>query len=427
MHCTRSTFLASSHCDPFDPLRTWPIQPHIRRPVFISRRDPASEKENCSKITKKTPAHRTLSRPTLDRQRHSAHARLHRLSSVVGFSLPNRVIIYLTHWDKRDRVISRSRKTRCDGARPTCRNCVNRASDEPCSYDETPNRRGPDKDPGARQRAKILGLPFEPRRRRRTESGATDDGVEREPVVQDLPLHSNQSGSPSQHPSDVFDPQTHPNPHPHSPIDDYDASARPIAQDIRPQANTLLPTESFGYSGRNSPLDRYVYITTPTYAPAQSTPPETYFDSNPTIVPGPSLSYTRQTWWDSLLILYATSGDFLDSASLTLTQTQREVASNHIFFDIKFLFRMAPYLFCFFNVPRFFSVFSDNSRRLEMQPSYILATLALATYLQSSETGLGAEGRNKALRLRDEAQSALDASLNSGRLDHDLAKAAWVR
>ena len=61
-----------------------------------------------------------------------------------------------------------------------------------------------------------------------------------------------------------------------------------------------------------------------------------------------------------------------------------------------------------------------------MQPSYILAALALATFLQSSETGLGAEGRNKALRLRDEAQGALDASLNAGRLDHDLAKAAWV-
>ena len=61
-----------------------------------------------------------------------------------------------------------------------------------------------------------------------------------------------------------------------------------------------------------------------------------------------------------------------------------------------------------------------------MQPSYILAMLALATFLQSSETGLGTEGRNKALRLRDEAQGALDASLNAGRLDHDLAKAAWV-
>jgi len=53
--------------------------------------------------------------------------------------------------------------------------------------------------------------------------------------------------------------------------------------------------------------------------------------------------------------------------------------------------------------------------------------LAVATFLQSSENGLGAEGREKALRLRDGAQSSLDASLNAGRLNYDLAKAAWVR
>ena len=138
------------------------------------------------------------------------------------------------------------------------------------------------------------------------------------------------------------------------------------------------------------------------------------------------MSFTRQTWWDSLLTLYATSGDSLEPPSLTLTHTQREAASRHILFDVKFLFRVTPYLFCFFNVPRFFSLFSDPARRLELQPSYILAMLALATFLQSSETGLGTEGRNKALRLRDEAQSALEASLNVGRLNYDLAKAAWV-
>ena len=169
-----------------------------------------------------------------------------------------------------------------------------------------------------------------------------------------------------------------------------------------------------------------MYIAAPAYAPSQSAPSETYFGINPTIIPGPSLSFTRQTWWDSLLTLYATSGDSLAPTSLTLTHAQREAASSCILFDIKFFFRATPYLFCFFNVPRFFSLFSDPPRRLELQPSYILGMLAIATFLQSSETGLGAEGRNKALRLRDEAQSALDASLNAGRVDHDLAKAAWV-
>ena len=293
-------------------------------------------------------------------------------------------------------------------------------------YDETPNRRGPDKDPGARQRAKILGLPSEPRRRRRntSESGATNDDITRDAVVQDLPLHSNHCGPASQHLDDAFDLPTHPNPHDHSPINGYDPSAPSIVQDLQPKTNPPSPP---GYNRNNSPPDSYVYITPPTYASAQQTPSGSYFDTNATVIPvGPSLSYTRQTWWDSLLTLYATSGDSLEPPSLTLTHTQREAASTHVLYDVKFLFRIAPYWFCFFNVPRFSSLFSNHTRRLEMQPSYILAMLALATFLQSSETGLGAEGRRRALRLRDEAQSAMDASLNAGRLDPDLAKAAWV-
>ena len=45
---------------------------------------------------------------------------------------------------------SRSRKIRCDGAKPKCQKCVRRSSD--CDYDAAPKRRGPDKKPGARQR-----------------------------------------------------------------------------------------------------------------------------------------------------------------------------------------------------------------------------------------------------------------------------------
>jgi len=44
----------------------------------------------------------------------------------------------------------RSRKIRCDGAKPTCHNCGRRSSE--CKYDAVPKRRGPDKKPGARQR-----------------------------------------------------------------------------------------------------------------------------------------------------------------------------------------------------------------------------------------------------------------------------------
>ena len=48
-------------------------------------------------------------------------------------------------------TISRSRKIRCDGARPMCFNCTHRATGR-CEYDAVPKRRGPDRMPGSRQR-----------------------------------------------------------------------------------------------------------------------------------------------------------------------------------------------------------------------------------------------------------------------------------
>ena len=54
---------------------------------------------------------------------------------------------------------SRSRKIRCDGAKPVCHNCTRRSSSATegilpdCNYDAAPKRRGPDKVPGARQRS----------------------------------------------------------------------------------------------------------------------------------------------------------------------------------------------------------------------------------------------------------------------------------
>jgi len=45
---------------------------------------------------------------------------------------------------------SRTRKVRCDSAKPLCKNCVRRS--DPCEYDFAPKRRGPDKQPGTRRR-----------------------------------------------------------------------------------------------------------------------------------------------------------------------------------------------------------------------------------------------------------------------------------
>jgi hypothetical protein len=62
-----------------------------------------------------------------------------------------------------------------------------------------------------------------------------------------------------------------------------------------------------------------------------------------------------------------------------------------------------------------------------MQPSLVFAGLALATLMKSSEMGLGTAGRNRAVWLRDQAQTSLEASWNSQWIDMALAKAALVR
>jgi hypothetical protein len=141
------------------------------------------------------------------------------------------------------------------------------------------------------------------------------------------------------------------------------------------------------------------------------------------MVSEPPLSFARDIWWESLLCLYMSP----NSARLrSLSPGQRESAAQGIASDLRFVFRASNYWFSFFHIPTFFGNFFDPSRRKQMQPSLVLALLAMSTFWQSSEVGLGQAGRERALCLREEAQGALEASVNAGWLDETLAQAAWV-
>ena len=147
-------------------------------------------------------------------------------------------------------------------------------------------------------------------------------------------------------------------------------------------------------------------------------------DLNPEIVSEPSLTFTRKIWWDSLLSLYLSP---TSKHRQVLSSSQRESAAQSITSDLRFLFRASNYWFSFFHIPSFFAQFCDPVKRERVQPSLVLALLAMATFWQSSEVGYGKEGRERALRFRDEAQAAMDASFNSGWIDETLAQTAWVR
>ncbi|KZP29121.1 hypothetical protein FIBSPDRAFT_816488 [Athelia psychrophila] len=138
----------------------------------------------------------------------------------------------------------------------------------------------------------------------------------------------------------------------------------------------------------------------------------------------PSLDLYRKTWWDCLLATYATSFSCADPMSLSATD--REQAATLITADLRFLFRTTISWMSFIHVPRFFSTFFNPITRANSQPSLIIMACALSIFLQSSELGRGKAGRELALQLRDQAEGALQASLNAGWIDENLAIAAWM-
>lgn len=144
----------------------------------------------------------------------------------------------------------------------------------------------------------------------------------------------------------------------------------------------------------------------------------------------PGLQFTKDTWWDALLVLYANDdgagGPTAFDMSLATSPGVRENTTERIHADLRAIFRASPHWLNFINLPRFFASLLDPRARHSIQPSLILGALALATFFRSHERELGARGRDKALRLRDQAQSALEASLSTRWVDHSLVQTAWV-
>ncbi|KAK0487403.1 hypothetical protein IW261DRAFT_1447708 [Armillaria novae-zelandiae] len=341
----------------------------------------------------------------------------------------------------------RSRKIRCDGAKPVCHNCGRRTNgSNECTYDPVPKRRGPDKTPGARQRmARELRMELERenggasrRRRRRSDSithkssasptsaNLSDSARSRSGSLSRMPLSATLSSpSSSDHLNspggfgDMSRPQ-----HPYASAINGCAchNANPCPLGIVPNDVYYPKTETIDSSGfvaqsnesENGIVQRGFYQQ----GYSGSKGPQVQNISSQ-----PSSEFTRKTWWDSILSLYLSPpSDFQQTRS----RSDRDLAVQAITADLRFLFRSSNYWFSFFHLPTFFGNYSDPVRRHNLQPSLILAALAVSTFWQSSDVGLGKGGRDRALRLRDKAQGALESSFNSGWIDETLAQAAWL-
>ncbi|KAG6868627.1 hypothetical protein C0993_000217 [Termitomyces sp. T159_Od127] len=313
-----------------------------------------------------------------------------------------------------------------------------------CNYDAVPNRRGPDKTPGARQRipkdvdeADKVGPVRRRRRRRRDIVSRSTTTPEDYPPSGLHELDTNESNI-----SAISSAMPLPSPA-------SDILSTPL--DFNPIYNANRPPAVFSGTSQNSLLDDLIGVDLFDKAPTacdQSFPlsailPPSPFDhggdvshayitsldennsedDHSGVSSQPSATFTRQIWWESLLSFYISPDQ---NRRQNLTMAERVSAAKGITSDIRFLFNTSNYWFSFFHLPTFNSNYFDPVRRERMQPSLILALLAMSTFWQSSEDGLGRLGRERSLRFRDEAQSALDASFNAGWIDETLAQSAWV-
>ncbi|KAG7088294.1 hypothetical protein E1B28_012305 [Marasmius oreades] len=317
----------------------------------------------------------------------------------------------------------RARKIRCDGAKPVCHNCHQRANGNgECNYDSVPRRRGPDKTPGARQRMARDSRDSDStirRRRKRPETSSPTSTVDetRPSLLQPFPIVTDTghgSISPASTGEYIQSPANY------TPVD---GMSHPL----------VSPTQNYSPSPTASQFPIHYEPNYSSMVPIGGTATRAYIRSlddddrdsgdNEDVARGPSLSFTKKIWYDSLCSLYAAPHS---KYACQLSNSQRDRISQNINDDLRFLFRTSNYWFSFFHLPSFFGSFYDPVKRETIQPSLILAALAVSTFWQSSEIGKGAAGRRHSLRFRDEAQSALEASFNSGWIDESLAQAAWL-
>lgn len=103
----------------------------------------------------------------------------------------------------------------------------------------------------------------------------------------------------------------------------------------------------------------------------------------------PSFAFTRQTWWDSLLALYASAqspptihlgaapGSNIARGQLGLGG--RRAARTAVLADVKFLFAVAPHWLFFLHVPTFYATLATPERAC---PALVLAVCAISTLFQ---------------------------------------------
>ncbi|KIK57927.1 hypothetical protein GYMLUDRAFT_228507 [Collybiopsis luxurians FD-317 M1] len=284
----------------------------------------------------------------------------------------------------------RSRKIRCDSARPVCTNCHRRKNI--CEYDAAPKRRGPDKRPGTRRRSC----------KKRPADGSTPPPPKRKKTVRDSPskdslppqAKANMSDTNRSTPAAKLGPEGLPEYEGiHTNLTTTDETA--IKNDLGPEYSSSLGYNQISYkSSYARPLDVNLLHTSDKMAHSKFPGP-----------PSPMLESQQREWWARNLNNYSIK-DIADNA--------------------KYLFNDTGHLLSFLNIDFFLETLFDTESRTTIRPALVYSILAMAMLMKSSEAEYGADGRAEALLLRESAQASLEASFNSGWIDTMLVEAGLI-
>ncbi|TFY66432.1 hypothetical protein EVG20_g4654 [Dentipellis fragilis] len=300
----------------------------------------------------------------------------------------------------------RARKIRCDSTRPECNNCSRRSNE--CVYDAAPKRRGPDKRPGTRQRSckkrPADGSAPVPKKKRRTDPADEHHALH----AQHTPPSPNLKPPPGARQIDIkpepdLGPFRIPEEHQPSYTDGYFGKRRSSPSYRRSAMNSALLSD-----GESNPFDFDLRSPASFSDDAghnagvgSGIPHPPSLAAPSPILPVPPTEYGRKAWWDAFLTTYAPT---------------REHS-----------FSQSGYWFTFIDGSEFLRTLYDPvARAAWTPPAFVLAALALATLMQSSEAERGAAGRIRALWLRDAAQAALETAWAAHAVDLGLAEAAFV-
>lgn len=214
------------------------------------------------------------------------------------------------------------RKVRCDSARPLCRNCVRRS--DACQYDVAPKRRGPDRQPGIRQRLykkKPEGVTIPHRKPIKPSEIENNNGTSmhelhgperkarrktKEPVYKIL----DRVGSRTLPPTLIKEPPPSMQPLYPSTFDDryLDVTLRAVGFESLDKLLRLADDEITASSSKMVNRNWHGPPSFAQYGQYSSHRPEDedfHYNFNSDIPRGPSSSFHKHTWFDSLLSIYS--------------------------------------------------------------------------------------------------------------------------